>query len=150
MDIILSYAMQEKTKRIISFIQQKKVLEHEYLILKNRFLFSLLLCIVFGFICFKKYYSHITTFTNSHNFRIIDFVLISVFILICLTSYILYLSIEKINNEKKNITEKYEKLRLNIIRNIDHNFCRCGITCDCKEKYIKEMKTKYGVDLIFS
>ncbi|MCD2345937.1 hypothetical protein LQK79_04480 [Clostridium guangxiense] len=53
-------------------------------------------------------------------------------------------------NQFNKLKPSYESLRQDIKKSINNNLCNCSNpkNCNCKDEYIKFMKTK-GIDLIF-
>jgi hypothetical protein len=68
------------------------------------------------------------------------------------SGYLYYYYIRK-QEQKEIIRDAYNKLRLDMILNIDNQFlfefCNHNQKCKCKELYIKYMNSKYNIDLIF-
>lgn len=131
--------MKEKTNRIISL----KESYDNYQIFDNNIILSALIALI-------------STLSLIYKVRLNPYLVsnysIQLLLIIASIGY-LYAHYNSKVIKRENIKDTFDKLRIDMISSIDtqfnYEFCNHNQKCKCKEQYIKYMKDKYDIDLIF-
>lgn len=150
----LTLSMSIKTDKIIKL---KKFLDRSNRILLFLLLSSLVFLLLFetlninldNYLNYLSSIKGIGSILNLMGYTIVNNIFTSKDIIIYNVINILLVCICVSTYTTTKLYKKYDTLRKNIIKSIDIEFCKHSQDCSCKNDYIREMKRKHNIDLVF-
>ena len=137
----LSYTVQVKSSKVFKL---KEIYDKKRISLNLPIGISGLL-LFYVFMYLNRYISYLNDiFENNNSKSAIKKLDLIILIIVIATISFLYILLKEFKKAKDN----YDKLRIDLIKTINSEFCTCRNTCVCKDDYIKDME-KEGIDLIF-
>jgi hypothetical protein len=137
----LSYSVQKKTDKVYELKIEKAKWSRFWKIATG--VNALLLAYIL--VNNNRYTSYATNAFENQNLasgiRTLDLIILIIFAVAVL---IVYWAV----GEYREVKEAYEKIRKDLIKTINNEFCTCNGTCVCKDEYIKDMEAR-GIDLIY-
>ena len=138
----LTYSMKEKTNKLSGLKQQIDTFQQINNKIKTSIVYVAISIISLILLLFQY------NLTINYILRVFIFFIVLIYNITVIKNNLI-----KISSRYEKLKSDYSNLRLDIITTLDNRyvleFCVHNNPCKCKEKYIKLMKNKYNIDLIF-
>lgn len=139
----LTESMKKKTDKIIETNELLKTAKKSM-----KFYYSFVIASVLYFLFIdKELWNNMASFFDVSNPTYYQFGLIDIllFLFLIIILIILYFKSVRINKLQK----EFDKLRVDIINQMEQKFCLHSESCYCEDRYITEMDNEYNIDVVF-